>query len=128
MTSNSQTGKRNMMVLRLYFPHAARVAHSRLWHHLSRPSLANHLLHLAKKDGIDQALVHHVDAGYLHGDTRIRHRHVEHSHRNLPQCLELIDTEATLRAFCKTHRHQLALARVLLLPCEVIDDHGLELD
>ncbi|QIE29582.1 DUF190 domain-containing protein [Caballeronia sp. SBC2] len=88
-----------LLTLRLYFPHAARASHSRLWHHVSRPSLATHLLRLARRHGIDQATLLHVEAGYLQGDGRIRHRHVEMNHTRLPQCIELIDVEEKVRFY-----------------------------
>ena len=109
-----------LMALRFYFPHSARASHSRLWHHLSRPALAAHLLKLARRHGISQATLIHVEAGYLQGDIRVRQRHVELTHTRLPQCLELIDAEETIRAFVDAHQNELANVRVLLLPCEPV--------
>ena len=119
MTSNREPVARTLIALRLYFPHSARVVHSRMWHHINRPALATHLLTLARRESIGQALLHHVEAGYLSGDTHVRHRHVEHSHKKLPQCLELIDTESKIRAFWAAHRHELAdVSAMFFLPCE----------
>ena len=106
--------------LRLYFPLSAKAkAQSpRLWHRLSAPSLANHLLSYARRNGIKQAVLHHVNAGYLPGE-RLSHHHVEGNPHHHPQCLELIDTEEKLRKFLHDHSHELHKVHAVLYRCEL---------
>jgi len=106
------------VALRLYFTHSAKVSPSKLWHRLTRPALVTHLLHRARSAGIEQAIVHHVQEGYLAGE-KVRHRHVEHVHHKLPQCLELIDVESKIKAFWEAHSRELAGVRAVFLECEV---------
>ena len=108
----------NLISLRLYFHHSEKAEPTRFWHRVTRPTLASHLLHHAKKAGIEQALMHRVHAGYLKGD-RLHHHHVEHSHHRLPHCIELIDLEAKVRAFWHAHGTGLSNVRAVFLPCEV---------
>jgi PII-like signaling protein len=110
----------DLMALRLYFPHSARAPHSSLWHHIARPALTTHLIRLARREGIAQAIIHHVESGYLPDDDRVRHRHVEHPHPKLPQCLELIDSGHKIQAFIDRHGKELANVRALLMPCQRI--------
>lgn len=109
-----------LISLRLYFHHAERahVPHpGRLWHRLTRPSLARHLLNHVRLAGIEQAVLHRVHAGYLNGD-RVHHEHVETAHHRFPHCIELIDLESKVRDFWHTHGEGLKNVRAVFLPCE----------
>jgi PII-like signaling protein len=104
--------------LRLYFPTSAKARRTRFWHRLGAPSLSHHLLTQARKAGIRQALAHHVSAGFLRGQ-RLAHLHVDGPARHHPQCLELVDSEARLRAFLETHAHDLQNVEAVLFRCEL---------
>lgn len=106
-----------LISLRLYFHHSERARPTRLWHRLVRPSLAGHLLNHAKHAGIEQAVMHQVRAGFLRGD-KLHHEHVELAHHRFPHCIELIDMEAKLKDFWKSHVKGLTNVRAVFLPCE----------
>jgi PII-like signaling protein len=108
---------RDFVAVRLYFPASARASRSRFWHHLSAPVLAHHLLKVARQAGIEQAILHHVDAGYLKGQ-RLSHHHPEASAMGHPQCLELVDRRDILDRFLTDHVAELQKVRVLMLSCE----------
>ena len=105
-----------LAALRLYFHHSETIEHRNLWHRISRPSLASHLMKSAYRKGIEQVLVHHVHAGYLRGG-KPQHRHIEQVDPKLPHCMELVDIESKLRAFWDDHAHQFRNVRALFLPC-----------
>jgi PII-like signaling protein len=107
-----------LAALRLYFPRSSRANPSRFWHRLSAPALAHHLLTEAKRGGIEQAILHHIDAGYLKGD-RLSHHHPETSSMNHPQCIELMDTEQRLRHFLHVHAKELHKVRTVMFRCEL---------
>jgi hypothetical protein len=88
-----QTKDRQFAALRLYFPIATRARSTRLWHRLSPPALAHHLLNVAKRAELIQAILHPVTSGYLPGE-RMSHHHPELVSMRHPQCLELLDTGA----------------------------------
>lgn len=90
----------SMAVLRLYFHYGAKVKTQTLWQRIWNPSLGNHLVTLAKKFGIEQVIWQSVSAGYLKNE-QIGYNITEIPSDKLPQCVELIDTEAKLRAFMK---------------------------
>ena len=108
----------HLTALRLYFPHSARAKPSRFWHHLTAPALGQHLLHAAHQAGIHQALLHNVQSGYLPG-RKISHHHVETTAAHHPLCLELIDAEATLRAFLLQHAAELLEVDAVFFRCEL---------
>ncbi|HEX7817037.1 DUF190 domain-containing protein [Dyella sp.] len=103
-----------MGCVRLYFPEWTRANRSRLWHHLSAPALAHHLLRVARRDGIEQAILHRVMAGYLKGQ-RVRHYHPETAGMDHPQCLELIDRRERLESFLSSHAEELRKVRLVIL-------------
>lgn len=113
-TDTSQT----IAALRLYFPTATRAKVTRFWHHLSAPALAHHLLTVAKKANILQAMLHRVSSGYLPGE-RMSHQHPELTGMRHPECLELLDTEQRLRAFMHEHSDELKKVHAVLFLCEV---------
>jgi hypothetical protein len=104
--------------LRLYFPIATRARATRFWHRLSAPALAHHLVALAKRSNIVQAMSHHVCAGYLRGE-RLSHHHPEINGMRHPHCLELVDTEARLRQFMRDYAEELRKVNAVLLLCEL---------
>ncbi|MCL1499069.1 DUF190 domain-containing protein [Xanthomonas nasturtii] len=104
-------------VLRLYFAAGSRARPSRFWHRLGAPALAHHLLRAARRSGIAQAILLHVDSGYLAGQARLFHHHPELADLRHPQCLELIDDQARLRGFLEAHRDELRDVRAVLLCC-----------
>lgn len=108
----------DLTALRLYFPISARARATRFWHRLSAPALAQHLIHAARRAGIQQAVLHSIQSGYLAGE-RLSHHHPEVTHMKHPQCIELIDREAVLRAFLHDHAAELHKVRAVLLTCEI---------
>ncbi|WP_136419062.1 DUF190 domain-containing protein [Herbaspirillum sp. ST 5-3] len=108
----------DLAALRLYFPLSAKARGTRFWHRFTAPNLASHLLAYARRLGVKQAILHHVDAGYLPGE-RVSHHSLEGSALRHPQCLELIDTEPTLRKFLKDHEHELHKVHAVLFRCEL---------
>ncbi|MGF6571720.1 hypothetical protein ABH945_003841 [Paraburkholderia sp. GAS333] len=109
-----ESNDQRIAALRLYFPLATRARATRFWHHLSAPALAHHLIALAKRANILQAMSHHISAGYLPGE-RLSHHHPEISGMRHPQCLELVDTEARLRQFMRDHADELRKVHAVLL-------------
>ena len=107
-----------LTALRLYFPVSAKAKATRFWHRLSAPALAHHLLAVARRAGIQQAMLHHIDAGYLAGEKLSVH-HPEVSSMRHPQCLELIDTEKHLRKYLHDHAEELQKVRAVLFKCEL---------
>ncbi|WP_229503966.1 DUF190 domain-containing protein [Massilia putida] len=107
-----------MTALRLYFPHSARAKPTRFWHRLSAPQLSTYLLSAARRDGIQQALLHGVQAGYLPGNKLSRH-HIESTPSHHPLCIELIDAEDRLRKFLHAHAEELRHVRAVLFRCEL---------
>src|SRR5690606_30973759 len=67
---------RQLAALRLYFPTAAKARATRFWHHLTAPALARHLLAVARRADIRQAMLLPVSAGHLPGE-RLSHHHPE---------------------------------------------------
>ncbi|WP_258529421.1 hypothetical protein [Xanthomonas oryzae] len=79
--------------------------------------MAHHLLHAARRSGIAQAVLLHVDSGYLAGQAQMFHHHPELAQMRHPQCLELIDSQAHLHGFLDAHRDELRDVRAVLLCC-----------
>jgi PII-like signaling protein len=109
-----ENNNQRIAALRLYFPAATRTRVTRLWHRLSAPALAHHLIAVARRANILQAMLHHIICGYLPGE-RLSHHHPEISGMRHPQCLELVDTEARLRQFMHDHADELRKVHVVLL-------------
>lgn len=114
---NAQTNA-PLAALRLYFPTGAKARVTRLWHHLSAPALAHHLLAVARQADIVQAMLHPVSGGYLPGG-RLSHHHPELTGMGHPQCLELLDTEQRLRGFLREHAEELRKVHAVLFLCEL---------
>lgn len=109
---------KELTALRLYFPQSARAKPTRFWHHLSAPALSHHLLTVASRCGIHQALLHSVHAGYLPGK-KLSHHDLEGTSTHHPLCIELIDLEDRLRTFLHEHADELRHVRAVLFRCEV---------
>lgn len=108
----------DLTALRLYFPQAARAKPTRFWHRLAAPALSHRLITAAKRAGIQQALVHNVNAGFLPGQ-KLSHRHIETVPARHPLCIELIDSEERLRDFLRHHAEELHHVRAVLFRCEL---------
>ncbi len=109
---------RPLAALRLYFPTAARARATRFWHHLGAPAHAQHLLAVARRAGLMQAMLYPVSSGYLPGE-RLSHHHPELGGMRHPQCLELLDTEQRLRVFMHEHAGELHRVHAVLFLCEL---------
>jgi len=114
----SKTSQQHIAALRLYFPIATKAKVTRFWHHLSAPALTQHLLTVAKKANIVQAMLCQVSSGYLPGE-RLSQHHPELTGMRHPQCLELVDTEQRLRDFMHEHAEELRKVHAVLFLCEL---------
>ncbi|MFT0534343.1 hypothetical protein ACMHYJ_16155 [Castellaniella hirudinis] len=119
----SKASQQHIAALRLYFPISTKAKATRFWHHLSAPALAHHLLTVAKKANIVQAMLHQVSSGYLPGE-RLSHHHPELTGMRHPQCLELLDTEQRLRDFMHAHAEELRKVHAVLFLCELPLSHN----
>ncbi|MFL9989601.1 hypothetical protein [Paraburkholderia sediminicola] len=117
-----QSNNQRIVALRLYFPLATRARATRLWHRLSAPALAHHLIAVAKRSNIMQAMQHHISSGYLPGE-RLSHQHPEINGMRHPECLELVDTEERLRDFMSEHTDELRKVHAVLFLCELPAAH-----
>lgn len=118
MTTQHHTRTHHLTALRLYFPANSRATATRFWHRLSAPALAQHLLAVARRAGIQQALLYPVSSGYLPGE-RLTHHHLEGQAMRHPQCLELLDSEERLRAFMQEHVEEMHKVRSVPFACEL---------
>lgn len=109
----------DLAAVRLYFPASTRASRTRFWHHLSAPALAHHLLSVARRAGVEQAILHHIDSGYLKGH-RLSHHHPDAHTMHHPQCLELVDHRSKLEAFLKDHAEEIKKVRVLMFHGEAL--------
>ncbi len=108
-----------LVALRLYFPFSTKTGRStRFWHRLTAPALADHLLAMARRSRIAQAMLHPVERGYLPG-AGLSHRHPELNGMRHPHCLELLDTEQRLRDFVADHAEELRKVHAVLFLCEL---------
>lgn len=110
----------DLVAVRLYFPASSRATRTRFWHHLSPPALAQHLLAVAQQGGVEQAILHRIDSGYLKGQ-RVSHHHPETGDMNHPQCLELVDLRHKLEAFLVEHAAEIKKVRVLMFHGDAIE-------
>jgi PII-like signaling protein len=110
-----EENKMKQAVLRIYMTVSAKApGDPSIWRELFGGSLAHFLAKQANEFGIEQAGVQRVSAGYLKG-----HKLVvampETITLDLPQCVELIDTEEKLNAFLAANREALRDCKVVLL-------------
>ncbi|WP_295542328.1 hypothetical protein [uncultured Pseudacidovorax sp.] len=118
MTTQPHARTHDLTALRLYFPASSRAKATRFWHRLSAPALAQHLLGVARRSGLQQALLYQIGSGYLPGE-RLTHHHLDGSAMQHPQCLELLDSEERLRAFMQEHAEEMRKVRAVLFACEL---------
>jgi hypothetical protein len=114
----SEPSQQHIAALRLYFPLSSKAGATRFWHRLTAPALADHLLAVARKARIVQAVLHQVSHGYLPGE-RLSHHHPELTGMRHPQCLELLDTEQRRRDFALAHAEELRKVHAVLFLCEL---------
>ncbi len=102
-------------ILRIYMPVSAKVKSTELsfWQRLLNGSLASFLLGKAKEFGIEQSLTQRISVGYLKGK-RLVTDFGEVIPPDLPQCVEMIDTEEKLRSFFEKYKSHLEGCRVVL--------------
>ncbi len=79
--------------------------------------LGRHLLIAARKAGLEQAILHRVEGGYLKGHG-LEWDHPERSAPRLPQVLELIGDEKALKSFVHIHQELLKPVRVVMVRAE----------
>lgn len=95
-------------------PIAAKLKHPKsLWQKFFGASLGHYLVRKAKEEGIKQALVQRVEAGYLEGEKLVFDQ-VEVVPPKLPLCVELIDNEVKLRDFISRNKTELTDCRAVL--------------
>ncbi|HVV43910.1 MAG TPA: DUF190 domain-containing protein [Bryobacteraceae bacterium] len=109
--------KNHFSVLRLYFCASENINHKVGWRRIFPTSLGRHLLSAAREAGVEQAILHRVEGGYLKGHG-LEWAHPERTAPKLPQVLELIGDENVLRSFVRTNRELLKPVRVILLRAE----------
>ena len=111
----------SITILRFYMPLAAKLKHPKsFWQKLFGASLGRYLVRKAKEEGIKQALVQRVEAGYLSGEKLVFDQ-VEAIPPRLPLCVELIDDESKLRDFISKNKSELTDCRaVIFRAAEVI--------
>lgn len=94
-----------LATLRIYIPSGTRVKASGFVKKLTAPPLSHYLLRQARAEGIPQAIILNVSAGYLVG-MKISYSHQEIKAVAHPECLELVGEENVLKQFLITHRFE----------------------
>lgn len=103
-----------LSVLRLYFSALEMHRAGAWWKRIAPQALGVFLLEQAKEQGLDQALLHRVTAGYIQSqDLAAPGRELPVSQQ--PQCLELFGEEADLRSFLRHNSQHLRNVRVVFL-------------
>jgi H+/Cl- antiporter ClcA/PII-like signaling protein len=105
--------------LRLYFHATATHKEQAGWRRLFAKPLGAHLLRKAREAGIEQAVLHRVEAGYLKGGKLAWDCH-EHPSPHIPQVLELIADEPLLQTFLDLNRDLLRPVKIVLLRAEEV--------
>ena len=103
-----------LVILRLYFSAAEMRKADGWWRRLAPQSLGEYLLRQAKGAGVEQALLHRVIGGYLK-DHALAMDTEEMPNPRLPQCLELVGTNASLQDFLRENREHLQSVRTVFL-------------
>jgi PII-like signaling protein len=105
----------NEAVLRIYMPISAKApGDPGIWKELFGSSLAQYLAREAYKFGIEQTVVQRVAAGYLKGQKLVTSM-PEMITPELPQVVELIDSEEKLSSFAQKYASALMSCKVILL-------------
>lgn len=101
-------------IMRIYMPASAKWnGPLTWWQKVFNPSLAYHLLKGAKELGITQAVFQRTFGGFLQ-KKKLVFDQSEVTPPDLPQCVELIDSNETLKSFFKKYENQLKGCRVVL--------------
>ncbi|HEY4084302.1 MAG TPA: hypothetical protein VGM43_00110 [Bryobacteraceae bacterium] len=79
--------------------------------------LGRHLLSAAREAGVEQAILHRVEGGYLKGHG-LEWDHPERVAPKLPQVLELMGDEKVLQSFVAVNQELLKPVRVVMLRAE----------
>ncbi|HBS8349580.1 TPA: hypothetical protein MAT86_002205 [Klebsiella aerogenes] len=95
-----------LSTLRIYIPSGTRVKASGFMKKLTAPPLSHYLLRQARAEGVPQAIIHNVSAGYLAG-MKISYSHYEIKAGAHPECLELIGHVAELKKFIADYEEHL---------------------
>ncbi|MBS1983217.1 MAG: hypothetical protein JST16_03515 [Bdellovibrionales bacterium] len=102
-------------ILRIYMPASAKyLGATGFWKRIFAPSLGGFLLKSAKEFGIEQAIFQRVFGGYLKG-RKLVFEQGEIVPPDMPQCVELIGEENTLRRFKDKYNAELKDCRLMLL-------------
>jgi PII-like signaling protein len=109
--------KSHFSVLRLYFCASDNVNRGEGWRRIFPVPLGRHLLSAAREAGVEQAILHRVEGGYLKGHS-LEWNHPERAVPKLPQVLELIGDEKVLQSFVQTNQELLKAVRVVRLRAE----------
>jgi H+/Cl- antiporter ClcA/PII-like signaling protein len=104
----------NLTILRLYFTASEMRQSDAWWKKLAPQRLGDYLLLQAKRSGIEQALLQRVIGGYLK-DHDLAMDTGEVPPARLPQCLELVSSEAQLQAFLSANHDHLKRVRTVFL-------------
>jgi PII-like signaling protein len=109
--------KNQFSILRLYFCASDIVNRSPGWRRVFPVPLGRHLLSAAREAGVEQAILHRVEGGYLQGQSP-EWDHPERAAPTLPQVLELIGDEKKLQTFLHMNQELLKPVRVVRLRAE----------
>jgi len=74
--------------------------------------LSQHLLAVARRANIQQALLYQIGPSYLPGE-RLTHHHADVQAMRHTECLELPDSEERLRAFMQEHTEEMRKMRAV---------------
>lgn len=109
--------KNHFSILRLYFCASDTVNRREGWRRVFPIPLGRHLLSAARAAGVEQAILHRVEGGYLKGHM-LEWDHPERTAPTLPQVLELIGDEKVLQSFLHVNRELLKPVRVVMVRAE----------
>ena len=115
--------KNQFSILRLYYCASDNVNHRAGWLRMFPTPLGRHLLAAAREAGVEQAILHRVEGGYLKGHN-LAWDHPERSTPKLPQVLELIGDEKALKSFVHVNQELLKPVRVVLVRAEDLASAG----
>ena len=102
-------------IMRIYMTASARAKTNELstWQRIFNSSLSSFTIKKAKESGIEQAIIQKIPGGYLKGK-KLAFDMVEVIPPDLPQCVELIDSESKLRSFFEKFKDNFQGCKVVL--------------
>lgn len=102
-------------IMRIYMTASAKVDSKKLstWQRIFNNSLSSFTLKKAQESGIEQAIIQKIPGGYLKGK-KMAFDMVEVVPPDLPQCVELIDSENKLRSFFEKFKDNFQGCKVVL--------------